>query len=271
MQIKILLPLLVILSNLTPCLAQPVGDEETLTLTRSHRILSGLKAKFTDDFSAQTFGAVYLGDGPQYKIASATDPYAYNGWDLVPGFSLELGEIFNGIKLSTGGDLYLLNRVFQKGAEELFEYRPRWNVVLTKPLAIGGSVQWTSRFERSSQLWYQFPERPDGSGGTTQVKETTQQKAMYRYRSALKISGPQYTGIKLSPYIYSESFNQREAGEYYSETELGVSFSPIQGLGISLADNFQMKFRPDEIIKNHMLCIYAFYTMDLTGLSLFRD
>ncbi len=266
-------PAILLLLLASFCVAQTgsSGEEKTQSVFRSHRLLGGLKVKLDKDFTLSTFGAVYLGDGPQYKVASRTDPYSYNGWDIVPGFSLEMGELFNGIKLSMGGDLYLLTRIFQKGEEEMFEYRPRWNVALTKPLSFGGSIQWTSRFERTMQEWYQFPYRTDANGDSTRVKELTQKRSVYRYRSALKLSAPKYTGYKISPYIYSESFNEREQIDFYSETELGVNFEPFKGISVSLADNFQLKYRADDIVKNHMLCLNAFYTLDLSGLSIFKN
>ena len=245
---------------------------ENKTFFWTQRYLGGLKVKVDKNFTATSWGAIYFGDGAQYKTES--DPYNYSGWDAVPGFNYELGEIFNGIKASTGGDLYLTHRVQEKGHVEMEEVRPRWNFALTKPFSFGGSVQWISRFERQMLSKYKInPQCDTNNLNCVTVRKFAQGTSYSRYRSTLKISGPSFLNWKLTPYAYSESFNLKSGsgGWYFSETEFGINFSPFNGVNMSFADNLQALFREDEIIKNHMLCLYAFYTIDLSDFAFFKN
>ncbi len=250
--------------------AQTEPEPETPDRFRSHRTLFGVKCKLSDNFTVQGFRADYFGSGSQYKTKEDTEPYEYTGWDMVPGVSMGIGELFGGIKLSVGGDIYFLSRIQGKGAEQYEEYRPRFNVFLTKPLSFGGFVQWGQRFERRAQKNYNFPMEctygPTGDTlGCKEVKFLKKQFIKYRYRSMLKIMAPSFTPVKIAPYAYSESFNEG-GGDFFSETEVGFNFKPYKGFSISLADNIQLKYTEDRIITNHLLCIYGFYTFDLSGI-----
>lgn len=246
-------------------------DQTPPMFYRSHRVLGGLKLKLDKRFTLTNFGALYFGDGAQYRDAERTDPYAYNGWDWIPGFLFDYGEVVDGIKFSTGADIYITDRRLTKGFEERVEYKPRWNVILTKPLAFGGSVQWISRFERAFKETYLL-KKINADGSIEKVDELRLLTTVYRYRSTLKLTSPSFTKLQITPYVYSESFSARNKLEqYYSETEFGTSFTPVKGLSISLADNYQMSYREEDVIRNHMICLYAFYTIDLSSWAFLKN
>lgn len=253
------------LLSFAPVAAQSgTGEEKLKESFRSHRALGGVRVKVEKDVTVGIFGASYFGTGPQYKVDSLTNPYKYIGWDVVPGFSVEFGEIFSGIQLSMGGDVYFLERIFYDGESVLSEYRPRWNVFLTKPLPFGGSVQWGQRFERSITTWANIREIEDENGNIIRSLVPSQVFATNQYRSLLRLNAPSFTDFKITPYVYSEAFNQLGT-DFYSETEFGITFAPVRGLSVSLADNFQLRYGGSELIRNHLLCLYAFYTLDLTA------
>lgn len=266
----------------TAALSQTTPDqtEEIDDTFRQHRVISGLKIKVDKNFTLSTFGAFYLGDGAQYKAAENTDPYAYNGWDLVPGFMMDFGEIWNKVKVSSGGDLYLLKRILQKGSEESFEYKPRWNLVLTRPISNLGTLTWTSRFERSmfisyvKKYTYDDPPRLDSNDYQIPIGsyfEVALNQARSIYRSQLKYNTPAFTNYKITPYISSESWTFDPVDRPYSESELGINISPLKGMVVTLSDILQITYRDGYIVKNHLLCLNLFYTLDLSGLEIFKN
>ena len=121
-------------------------EDDTKSVFWSSRALYGVKVKLDENFTFSFWRADYLGSGPEYKVDS--DPFVYKGWDMTPGFSYSYGELFAGVKLSFGADLYILYRNLQKDTEWWSEYRPRFNLFLTKPLPFGGFVQLGKRWER---------------------------------------------------------------------------------------------------------------------------
>ena len=252
-------------------------DENISSVFWSTRALYGIKAKIGPKFTLSLWRADYMGAGPEYKVID--DPTEYMGWDITPGFSYSYGEIFGGIKLSFGSDLYILRRNQQKGTEWHQEYRPRFNLFLTKPLPWGGSIQFGQRWERRLTIGQQMKTHETIIDPETDEEILVELENPYiedfkwfslkRYRAMFKVTSPGFSPLKFSPYIYGESFNQPPY-KLYTEWELGVNFKPYPGVSISLADNIQGNWREEYHITNHMICLYAFYTFDFSDSSIFN-
>jgi hypothetical protein len=236
--------------------AGAVVREEPYDWYLTNRILYGLKMNVSPNvtiqvWNAQCWGAQYFPNRFNF------DPFLYTGWDIVPGFNARLFTLFDNASVFLGGDIYMLKRLEHTGdsidpGQPKTIFRPRANLTLGKPIGTrGASLTWTHRFERLMQR--QWKSGPD-------VWLLLQS---FRYRSTLKLSAPSFTALKISPYTYYEAFTPSVLNYFYAfQWELGVSFQPIKGLSVSLADNIDISpDRPGWTI--HELNLYVFYTIDV--------
>jgi hypothetical protein len=235
------------------------------------RALEGLKVKVADNFTLGCWTAQYWGTA-YFPNRFRFDPLIYQGYDVVPGFTADLGKIIGNTKLSLGGEYYYMWRNWEYDGEPSIEHsRFRGNIIVSTPFNVPVlgtcSMGVTQRFERvMQQKWSKLDQQTFlQTEGWNRVAGVA--NSFLRLRTTFKLSTPGYTSLKIAPYASYEGFNylnhiQFAVDPFYYETEIGFSMSPAKGLSFSLGDQIQSTPNMRVGWEAHQISFYVFYTLD---------
>jgi hypothetical protein len=235
----------------------------------AQRGLGGLKVKVANDFTLGCWSAIYIGNS-YFPNRFTFKPFQYQGFDVVPGFVVDVGNIIGKTKLSLGADYYYLWRNWEYDFEaSVRQDRARASLIFNTPFAGNFKLTINQMFERiKHQRWARKTDSAGNYYGSF-TERSGPTLSYFRFRTNFKVTGPAFSSLKISPYASYEGYNFRPAPKilpsdpFYLEAEFGIATNPAKGWNINLAD--QIQTTPERRgWETHQISLYMFYTFDFS-------